>query len=61
MQYNEILFISDTHFDHTNIIKFCKRPFKSTNEMNEVMLDNWNSTVKKNDIVFLLRYFPFLT
>ncbi len=50
----KIFFISDNHFDHTNIIKYCKRPFKSANEMNESMLDKWNSTVKKNDIVFFL-------
>jgi len=49
-----IFLISDTHFDHTNIIRYCQRPFKSTSEMNEVMLSNWNKTVKKGDIVFFL-------
>ncbi len=49
-----IFFISDTHFDHTNIIRYCKRPFKSTSEMNNAMLSNWNNTIKKEDIVFFL-------
>lgn len=50
----KIFFISDTHFDHKNIIRYCKRPFKSTAEMNKKMLQNWNKTVKSNDIVFFL-------
>jgi calcineurin-like phosphoesterase family protein len=50
----KIFFISDTHFDHTNIIKHCNRPFHSTNEMNETMLANWNNTVKSNDVVLFL-------
>ncbi len=50
----KIFFISDTHFDHTNIIKYCKRPFNSTSDMNKAMLNNWNGIVKKNDIVFFL-------
>lgn len=49
-----IYFISDTHFDHTNIIKYCDRPFSSTEEMNNHMLERWNSTVSKDDIVFFL-------
>ncbi len=46
---------SDLHLDHTNIIHYCARPFVSSNveEMNEVLLDNWNNTVGDNDIYFL--------
>ena len=50
MQY----FISDTHFDHTNIIKYCNRPFASTDEMNAHILNQWNSTVNDDDTVFFL-------
>lgn len=51
---SEIYFISDTHFSHANIIKFCNRPFKDITEMNETIIKNWNRVVGKNDIVFFL-------
>lgn len=47
-------FTSDTHFFHDNMIKYCGRPFSSVEEMNDVMVDNWNSVVKPGDIVYHL-------
>ncbi len=47
-------FISDTHFNHKNIIAYENRPFNSVEEMNRVMVENWNKTVSKNDTVFFL-------
>ena len=52
-------FIADTHFNHANIIKFCNRPFNDVLEMNEVMIDNWNKTVKWNDKVYHVGDFAF--
>jgi calcineurin-like phosphoesterase family protein len=49
-----IWLVSDTHFNHTNIIKYCNRPFKDTNEMNDKLIKNWNSVVAKDDIVYHL-------
>lgn len=46
--------ISDTHFDHTNIIRYCNRPFVSTREMNEYILHNWCRTVASDDLVYFL-------
>lgn len=49
-----VWFTSDTHFYHTNIIDFCRRPFESIEEMNETLIANWNKVVGTNDIVFHL-------
>ena len=51
---SKVYFTSDTHFNHTNIIRFCKRPFKDVGEMNECLIRNWNSVVGPDDIVFHL-------
>lgn len=51
---NHTWFISDTHFDHANIIKYCARPFVNVKEMNRTLLQNWNSLIKKNDVVYFL-------
>ena len=51
---SRVFFTSDTHFNHTNIIRFCDRPFGSTEEMNEKLIGNWNSVVGPDDIVFHL-------
>ena len=47
-------FIADTHFNHENIIKYCNRPFNNTYEMNEYIIEKWNSVVKNNDTVYHL-------
>lgn len=54
-----VFFTSDTHFCHTNIIKFCGRPFENVDEMNEVIISNWNKTVGPTDIVYHLGDFCF--
>lgn len=51
---SRVFFTSDTHFNHTNIIRYCDRPFRSTDEMNEKLIANWNSAVGPDDIVFHL-------
>lgn len=47
-------FISDTHFNHANIINFCNRPFKDVSEMNSALIKNWNKRVSPDDIVYHL-------
>lgn len=49
-----IYFIADTHFNHANIIKYCNRPFKNTNEMNKYIIEKWNAVVKQTDTVYHL-------
>lgn len=50
----EIFVTSDLHLDHANIIKYCDRPFRTLNEMNEKLVYNWNSAIRKGDIVYFL-------
>ena len=49
-----IYLISYTHFDHENIISYCHRPYISKYEMNKCLIENWNNTINKNDIVYFL-------
>lgn len=49
--------ISDTHWNHENILTFLKadgsrlREFASIEEHDEYMVDNWNRVVKSGDVV----------
>ena len=57
--YNEeeskkIFFVSDTHFQHENILKYCKRPFNTIEEHDEELIKRWNDIVPKDGIVFHL-------
>ena len=52
-------FTSDTHFGHANIIKYCARPFASTEEMDKVLIENWNKKVPKDGIVYHLGDFAW--
>lgn len=54
-----IFVISDTHFYHENIIKYCNRPFPSVVEMNAALIENWNRTVRNQDVVIHLGDFAF--
>ena len=47
-------FISDSHFGHKNIIKYCSRPFENVVEMNNEMINRWNSVVKETDRIFVV-------
>ena len=57
----KIFVTADTHFNHENIIKYCNRPFKDVNEMNEVIINNWNSVVSKDDIIYHIGDYGFGT
>lgn len=50
----DIWVISDTHFNHSNIIKFCNRPFDNVRHMDEAMVERWNSVVKPQDKIYHL-------
>ena len=50
----KVWFTADTHFGHKNIIRYCQRPFVDVEEMNRVLIENWNSVVGSDDLVFHL-------
>jgi calcineurin-like phosphoesterase family protein len=50
----KFFFVSDTHFNHANIIRYCNRPFADVQTMNEAMIARWNSVVGAEDIVWHL-------
>ena len=54
-----VFVISDHHFYHENIIKYCERQFKNLNHMHNVMIKNWNNVVSKDDVVLHLGDFSF--
>ena len=51
--------ISDTHFGHYNIIKYCDRPFSNVYDMDDTMLANINEIVKEDDVLYHLGDFAF--
>jgi len=55
-----IYFTADTHFFHRNIILYCNRPFQFTDEMNEAMIERWNSKVSDTDSIYHLGDFGWM-
>ena len=47
-----VFFISDLHFGHTNMAT--KRGFSSADEMDQHIIQKWNSVVTKRDMVYIL-------
>lgn len=62
----EIFVISDTHFDHANILTFVDKndqlirgQFRNVDHMNETMINNWNRVVGPQDTIYHLGDFTF--
>jgi calcineurin-like phosphoesterase family protein len=55
----KLYFTSDPHYNHANIIKYCKRPFTDVEEMNYRLILNWNSLISHDDKVFILGDFAY--
>ena len=54
-------FSSDWHLSHSNIIKYCHRPFANAQEMDAIILKNFFDTVKPGDRFFYLGDLSFRT
>lgn len=53
------LYIADLHFGHENVIKHSNRPFASIEEMDQALINNWNSVVESEDQVYIIGDFLF--
>ena len=49
-----IWFSSDHHFYHSNVIRYCSRPYRSIEEMNADLVQKWNEVVMPEDTVYYL-------
>ena len=47
-------YIADMHFSHKQILAYDNRPFFTTSEMDETMIERWNSAVGEKDSVYVL-------
>lgn len=47
-------YIADTHFNHAKVIAYDNRPFKTVEEMNAALIQNWNSVVTPDDHIYIL-------
>jgi len=56
-----IFFTSDTHFGHSNILKYCPgRDFTRIADHDEALIVHWNNTVGKDDIIYHLGDFGLM-
>ena len=55
----KIFYTADSHYNHFNIIEYCKRPFTTAEEMNETLIARWNEVVTPDDEVRHLGDFGF--
>lgn len=46
--------IADLHFGHENVIKYTSQPFVNAEEMNQRLIEYWNSVVGNDDLVYVL-------
>lgn len=51
IRHPQTWFTSDHHFGHGNVIKHASRPFFDAAQMDEIMIERWNSRVHPDDDV----------
>lgn len=55
----KVWFTGDTHFGHSKIIEYCKRPFENVREMDGALVASWNAIVGPDDDVWHLGDFAY--
>ncbi|MCM1132983.1 MAG: metallophosphoesterase [Ruminococcus flavefaciens] len=50
----KVFFIADTHFGDSGVIAYENRPFPSADDMDDVLVKNWNDTVSESDKIFVV-------
>lgn len=51
---SNIFFTADTHFGHNKVRIPVERPWQNKEEMDSALIQNWNSKIQPNDIVYHL-------
>ena len=49
-----ILYTADLHFGHANVIRFDSRPFADVDEMDQMLIKNWNERVLPADDIYIV-------
>lgn len=50
----KIFYTADLHFGHENVLRLDNRPWKTTFEMQDALVKNWNSVVTGADTIYIL-------
>ncbi len=50
----KLFFIADLHIGSERILRLCHRPFRTLDEQDQAIMDNWRNAVKENDTVYIL-------
>ena len=59
MRMSKIYITSDLHFNHKAMVEQKFRSFKTLEEMNTYIINQWNSVVSNEDVVYILGDFAF--
>lgn len=49
-----IFYTADLHLGERSVMELCRRPFATTEEMDETIIRNWNAAVGRRDTVYIL-------